>query len=81
MSNNMIHNKIIIFAFHANSLKVYHDDKDVIDAFIWWTNNKNYNIQTINPSGGKIYNYPDMIMYCTTSGEVENSMKEYILIK
>ena len=52
-----------------------HADKDIVDAFIQWTNETYEGITKINTSRGKIHDYLAMTLDYTTSGEVKIYMK------
>ena len=65
----MIQDKQITINWHVYYLKVSHDDKDIIDAFIECTK-EIYEYETkLKPSRGKIHEYLAMTMDYATPGK------------
>ena len=64
--------------WHVDDLTLSHVEKDIFDAFIQVTKDKNKYITKLKPSKVKIHDYLAMTLDYTTSGEVKILIKEYI---
>ena len=78
MANKMVRDKQMTINWHVDGLKVYHADKDIVDAFIQRTKETYQDVTKIKASRGKIYYYIYMKIYYTTSVEGKIYIKEYI---
>ena len=78
VANNMICNKQMTITWHVYDLKVYHDDRDIVGAFVKWTKETYGDDTKLKPSREKIHDHLAMTLDYTTSGKVKFCMKEYI---
>ena len=72
----MMRDKQKTITWHVYDLKVSHADEDIFEALIEWTKETYEDINKLNISRGKIYDYPAMTLDYTKPGEVKIYMKE-----
>ena len=78
VANKMVNGKQMTLVWHVDDIKASHKDKEAIDEFIKWIEDKYGKYSKVKVSRGKVHDYLGMRLDYSVPGEVAIDMEDYV---